>query len=351
MLKNQPPKKKLELVQAFRGLAALLVVLFHTSELTHRKFNQDSLSNIFHFGSAGVDFFFVLSGFIIYFIHRTDLGHRDKLKPFLVKRLIRVYPMYWVVTLTLLPIYFLIPSFGLGDERNVSNIIKSLLLLPQKHLPVLIVGWSLSYEVFFYLVFSFAIFLNKKLAKFIIFSWLSITLAVWLLELRGFQVKYFWLTFIFNSHNLEFALGCLSAYLVSRNTLPRNRLFLILGILLFILFGICDNYNLINVSNKIVYGIPSMLIILGASSLDISKSVKVPPLFLYLGDASYSIYLVHYPCLSSLIKVATVVNLGHLIGYFSTISLIIIITLGVGLISYYCIEKPLLVFSRKKISN
>ena len=112
MLNNPLHKNKLELIQALRGLAALLVVMFHTTELNHKNFQQEFLFNIFAFGSSGVDFFFVLSGFIIYFIHRFDVGQRNKLKPFLLKRLIRVYPMYWLVTLALLPYIFFNSLFG-----------------------------------------------------------------------------------------------------------------------------------------------------------------------------------------------------------------------------------------------
>ncbi len=350
MLKNPLHKNKLELIQALRGLAALLVVMFHTTELNHKNFHQDFLFNIFAFGSSGVDFFFVLSGFIIYFIHRFDVGQKNKLKPFLLKRLMRVYPMYWLVTLALLPIYFLIPSLGAGYERNVSEIIKSLLLYPQEHFPILIVGWSLRYELIFYLIFSILIFCKRNFAKPIIGIWLLITVTIWFLDTSNFDLKkYFWITFIFNSHNIEFAFGCLSAYFVCINIIKPKAFLLITGILLFILFGIIYDYNLMHVSNIIAYGIPSMLILIGAGSLDVSQAVKVPKFFLYLGDASYSIYLIHYPCLSALFKFALTVDLAKIIGQFLAIVLMIVITLGIGFISYFYIEKPLVVFLRKKL--
>ena len=88
-----PPKKKLEIIQASRGIAALLVVLFHVTELSQQKLNQNFLSGLFAFGGSGVDFFFVLSGFIILFAHRADIGQKKKLKNFVIKRAIRVYPL------------------------------------------------------------------------------------------------------------------------------------------------------------------------------------------------------------------------------------------------------------------
>ena len=231
----------------------------------------------------------------------------------------------------------------------MSEIIKSLLLYPQEHFPILIVGWSLRYELIFYLIFSILIFCKRKFAKPIIGIWLLITFTIWFLEISNFDLKkYFWLTFIFNSHNIEFAFGCLSAYFVCINTIKPKVFLLITGILLFIGSGIFSDYNVMHVSNIIAYGIPSMLILIGAGSLDVNQAVKVHPFFLYLGDASYSIYLIHYPCLSALFKFALTVDLEKIIGQLA-ILLMIVITIGIGLISYSYIEKPLVVFLRKKL--
>ena len=350
-VKNSIGKQKLELIQAFRGLAALLVLLFHVSELSQQKLQQSFLWNIFDFGSAGVDFFFVLSGFIIFFIHRKDMGHKEKLKQFILKRFIRIYPLYWIVTLTLLPIYFMIPTFGFGYERNPTVIIKSLLLYPQDNFPILVVGWTLSYEIFFYLMFSLTMFLPLKLARKIIFGWLIGTVILFMATLvTQFDFKeYFWIWFIFNSRNLEFILGCLAGYWISKHSVKQKAFLLFTGSFLFIWFGLLKTYNVINLDPVIAYGITSTLIIIGAVSLELKKSLNVPSFLCNLGDASYSIYLIHYPCLSILFKIALAARLVSLFGYYTIMIAIICITLALGIICHLYIENKLVNYLRIRL--
>jgi len=149
---------KLKTLQLCRGLAAALVLLFHATSVSSAFLNYDLLHGIFLFGYSGVDFFFVLSGFIIFWIHRVDLGHPARLRPYLRKRFIRIYPLYWVVFLVLLPIYFGLPN----NFHDCLVLLKSFLLLPQVSNPVLTVAWTLSSELFFYGLFGLAIYLLSQ---------------------------------------------------------------------------------------------------------------------------------------------------------------------------------------------
>lgn len=349
---NSTPKKKLELIQACRGIAALLVVLFHATEFSQQKLNQNFLAGLFTFGGAGVDFFFVLSGFIIFFAHQADISQPHKLKNFFIKRAIRVYPLYWIVTLALLPIYFLVPTFGKGYERDLEVIVKSLLLWPQENFPVLIVGWTLSYEIFFYCLFGLAIWFTPKISRFVLYSWLGGTLAFFWLSLgdrASTPQPPLLLNFIFNPHNLEFALGCLAAYWVLGERVKLGITYLITGAVLFITSGLGDNYTTIEIPDVIAYGLPSMLIVLGAAATDLNQGWKIPAWLNELGDASYSIYLVHYPCLAAIFKAAIAFNMVGLLGGFLSISLLTVIAIIVGWLTYLYLEKPLITWLRRKL--
>ena len=85
-------------IEAARGLAALLVVTRHCTQMLSgaRYFGALPLGGLFVFGHAGVDFFFVLSGFIIAYIHAGDLGRPERFGGYASKRVIRIYPTYWV---------------------------------------------------------------------------------------------------------------------------------------------------------------------------------------------------------------------------------------------------------------
>jgi peptidoglycan/LPS O-acetylase OafA/YrhL len=123
-------------MQAGRGIAALMVVIFHLNSgiFGKSKYYPDIFWWVFSGGHAGVEFFFVLSGFIIAYIHLDQIGKPALLWPFLRKRFIRIYPTYWVVMCAVLPVYFIAPWFGNGDERSAPSLFASVTLLPTSYL-------------------------------------------------------------------------------------------------------------------------------------------------------------------------------------------------------------------------
>src|SRR5436190_1288571 len=113
-------------LQAGRALAALLVVLYHNGLYIFaldKYWGADPSRGLFNFGHAGVEFFFVLSGFIIFYIHGKDLGVPSRFFSFIRKRFIRIYPIYWLVLAAIIPVYFLVPSFGFDYHRRIDTII------------------------------------------------------------------------------------------------------------------------------------------------------------------------------------------------------------------------------------
>lgn len=259
---------KLALIQALRGVAALLVVLYHLTTNALEKFGEVFLGGVFFFGGHGVDFFFVLSGFIIYYVHHRDLGDASRIAPYLVKRVVRIYPIYWLVTLAVLPAFFVFPHLGNGYERDATVIVKSMLLLPQHHNPIVTVAWSLVYEVLFYLLFALAIAVGARAAAALGLLW-ALACAL----LAG--------DYLFSLYNLEFMAGIVLAYVV--------------------------------VTRRI--------------RLDV---VKMPRFAVLLGDASYSIYLVHSIVIAVLVKVSdAMITIG-----------VLAVLAGVAL--HLLVERPLL---------
>jgi len=355
--------KKLNLLQVYRGIAAVLVVLTHGNSILSRELNQDGLLQIFHFGWIGVDFFFVLSGFIIFYIHQYDIGKPDKLKPFIFKRFIRVYPLYW----SILGIKILLSLFNNNKDniyqRSADEIIKAVLLIPQHRSIVessfIGVSWTLSYEVFFYSIFALLIFKNTKISRSIIFAWL-IGIILNLFNLLPIS-KNFLLNFIFNEHNLEFVLGCLAAYTISKYKFKFATSLIYASIFLLIVSVINTKYrdfDVSGISSLIGYGIPFMLLIIGSVYLEISKTINVPPILIYLGNASYSVYLTHGFFLSSASKIFTKFtekfNISYLIPnpilcYNVSAFLLVLIVVAMGCIIHSYLEKPLITNLRKKV--
>ena len=128
-------------LQVFRGLAALAVVVHHAGVSTSAfvgdiPFVADSL---FSLGYLGVDFFFVLSGFIIMYSHIDDERNLPAVRRYLFKRLIRVFPPYLPISIALLILYSVMPEFSAAGGREYS-LVSSLFLVPTDNPPALSVA-------------------------------------------------------------------------------------------------------------------------------------------------------------------------------------------------------------------
>ncbi|MEH2012473.1 acyltransferase family protein [Nostoc sp.] len=353
--------KKLNLLQVYRGVAAILVVLTHANRILSREMYQDDLLQIFHFGWIGVDFFFVLSGFIIFYIHQSDIGKPNKFNSFFFKRFIRVYPLYW----SILAIKILVSLFNKNSiyQRSADEIIKAIFLLPQDRYILessfIGVSWTLSYEVFFYCLFGLLILKNTKISQSIIFAWIiGIILNFFDLLPIG---ENFLPRFIFDEHNLEFVLGCLAAYTISKYEFKFAASLIYASIFMLVLSVINTKYGEFNVSGTsslVAYGIPFMILIIGSVYLEVSKTINIPPILIYIGNASYSIYLTHGFFLSNISKIFTKLteklNILYLIQnpsiYYNVGAfLIVVIAVVMGCIIHSYLEKPLITNLRKKV--
>ena len=166
----------------------------------------------------------------------------------------------------------------------------------------------------------------------------------------------FLLQFIFYERNLEFLLGCLAAYVVTKYKFQQDILLLSISAF-FLTISIINTkeleYSVLGISPVIAYGIPFMLLIIGSVYLEIRKSIKIPEILIYIGSSSYSIYLTHGFFINNIAKLVAKFNiswLGNNILYSSIMYLIIImLVLAIGSIIYAYIEKPLVANLRIKI--
>jgi len=338
-------------LQVYRGIAAVLVVMVHLSQMSTKRLDQVAFFNLFQAGWSGVDYFFVLSGFIMVYVHRSAIGKKDQLKSFLVKRAVRIYPIYWIITLTVWCLFLVIPGFAANDQDlSLGHLIMSLLLIPQKHRPILVVGWTVIYDIYFYLLFSIAIWLKPKHSVPILSAWLLVTILHYR-KIVNFPQDDFWLETVFGNLNLEFVLGCLAAYIVIKynNNIGKYR-WIVFGIanLGYAIFGMLASWG--NIGGRIpTFGVLAAMLIIAATSIDLKDSPKIPYFLIFLGDASYSIFLTHLPMIRGIIKILQKANLGKYYDGFFAPALLAVFAVVFGCIFYSLIEKPLTVFLRKNI--
>ena len=157
------------------------MVLFHLGGALAlpRYFGTRLFDHWFAFGDAGVEFFFVLSGFIITWVHAQDIGERSRLRAYLLKRVVRIYPTYWIIYTVIFLAALASPSLRNSVPHDVPTIIKALALVPQDPAvvggtgaPVIIAAWSMQYEVLFYALV--AIFILSRSLGMLVFCVLFI---------------------------------------------------------------------------------------------------------------------------------------------------------------------------------
>jgi exopolysaccharide production protein ExoZ len=335
--------KRIELLQVFRGLAALMVVLYHGSTFSEEHLGQPFMSGLFLFGYTGVDFFFVLSGFIIYYIHSRDIGIHSSLRPYLTKRLLRVIPVYWVVTGIKLAVIFTIPAVAKSYEQDFGVIIRSLLLLPQRNLPIIGVAWTLTYEFLFYCLFALAIVLGKRWALRLMTIWIASTFlytAAKLSDIAG--PNSVWLNTLLNERNLEFCMGCLSAHLVIHNRVIGQWTLMVIGLALFGVSAWYAAHGWVPLLYSPVFGLASFLIVTGSAAYELRHRLQIPAVLVSLGDASYSVYLTHVMFINAATLVLQRIDVSTIFGSSLTTLAVILFSVFAACAFYYIVERPLI---------
>lgn len=283
-------------------MAASLVVFHHAGNIVGqpRFFGYEAFGGHLERFHVGVDFFFVLSGFIICWMHEGDLGRRERLPRYATKRFLRIYPPYWGILLPLVILYQLFPAAGIPGQRDIANILMSTLLLPFPTPPVLGVAWTLVHEIFFYALFGIVIALGRGAL------WL---LPAWVLAILAGQAignLPFPLSFILSPYNLEFVMGVAVALALRRWHLPHAAWLFWSGLVLFTAALLIANPISTHAFwGRIVFGLASASMLAGIVEHERRRTIRMPATFSLLGRASYAIYLIHPVALSLAVHVAS----------------------------------------------
>ncbi|WP_343660252.1 acyltransferase [Chryseobacterium sp.] len=278
---------KLNNLQILRGISALLVCCFHFRETINLPgLNLGDI--LFKKGSIGVPVFFIISGFIMAFTTQKINFSKDSFQQitlFYKRRIIRIVPLYYLLTLVaMIPGGgFLLYFYGQG----LHELVHSLLFLPtQKEFPVLFLGWSLNFEMFFYLIFGLSLLFKEKRYYFITAFFILTTLLGYFIH---FENPY--LRMVNHSLNLYFVVGILFSLLLNRFTIPRNwaAICAVIGIISFILVLL----SIIPVDNDWIKLAIISLFVFSFLTFDYVFHWKGNKFLVFLGDISYSLYLSH----------------------------------------------------------
>lgn len=325
---------RLDNIQLLRALAAAMVVAFHLGFAIEGTFGETTWLKWFARGEAGVDLFFVISGFII--LHTTLKRPDASLSRFVRSRVARIYPPFWVVAAVYIAVGLASSFVGmsLGYQGGFWEAIPSFFLLPNPH-TIVTVDWTLKIEMLFYAIFALTFFTVGLRGFFVaMFAWcgLSIFLSDIVRVVPDSALRY-----ALFSGNVEFLFGAGLALLFRRGPLRWGAAVLLGGTVLMLLelAGWPDMPP--GVPRWITAGIPSAMIVYGALALPRS----LPRSLTLLGDASYFLYLAHLIMISIGLKALGPLFAGSGMAAEVAGTLIFIGILCASTLGYLYIERPL----------
>lgn len=307
-------------IQILRALAASAIVAVHSSP------NSTIVL------ASGVDLFFAISGFIMVHSSRQMFADSSQWKPFIVRRLFRVVPLYWLATMAFLP---------WAPDKSISLLFASLFFVPFHVAPTLNVGWTLNLEMAFYIIFAAFLFLPMRLAIICV----SLSLVMVVISARLYQPVPALRTWG-HATLLEFIFGMALAWWRQYDPQPRNLIayfFLFAGLL-----GLLANFILLPNSfealfpffygwwvRPLLWGLPTALLVAWAITADFRPQNLVARVAILIGDASYAIYLFHFLIFSILASLSLPASLLFSLG------------LSAGVLVHLSIERPILKRKRR----
>lgn len=348
-------KQRIDIIQLLRGIAALLVCFFHMKALLNNSaMHYGTL--LFGSGSIGVQIFFIISGFIMVYTTRKSDGTLHYVKNFLIKRLIRVVPLYYIMVLFWLVVYERSLSFFVDDPLTL---LKTFLFIPLFNsplgpaygMPPLKVGWSLNYEVLFYIIFGMSMFLKRQrwISLFVVFATLVIFVP---LIFKGtihfvpsvnyhFRLTYFLV--LTNPILIFFVVGVVLGLIYNSSFIIKSKVLqlslVLISLVYFFLLYFKVSYFL---NGFFISMFSSTFLVFALLLFNKGVGIRVPSFLVYLGDMSYSLYLVHPIVIIGLPSLLVSMNMG---GVFDGKYYFILCTgciLLLSVISYELIEKRLL---------
>lgn len=334
---------KIYSIQYLRGLAALLVVLAHSilHPLTQPNFE------VVRIGAFGVAMFFVISGFIMVTI--SGAGPFDR-GDFYVRRIARVVPLYWCATLAVAAIATIAPNLFKNTQVSLHQLILSLLFIPHYRpnheiAPLLKLGWTLNLEMFFYACFGLLSPLragNRVALLGILFIALAIigqTIPLTGAILRAYTM------FDMVSFTIGMGIGWLN---LKGWTLPGGRGWLALNLavataLIALGFAVAFNQPPTPLVTALLAGGSAGLVLFGLGVERHLPRWRIPTL---LGNASYSLYLIHIYFVGAVI--AIVGRLAPGLPFPILVAIALVSGVSGGIATYLMVEKPLLALFRRK---
>ena len=283
-------KIRIDSIEMGRGIAALAVLLLHAEGmlLPATNLHPAGFGGVFSYGFLGVDFFFALSGFIIYYTHQRDINMPSRIKNYLVRRYFRIMPAYWSVLalmLALLPFQKTWPQISANWFFSQITLIGYNIWVSQ--------AWTLQHEFIFYGVFALSI-VNKRVGLVVLYFWTTVCV---LINWNSVEVtRNNALDIIFHPYNVMFVFGMITAHLYRIGgkawlwwTIVAVLMTLGLSLNMVMTNDSLKSHTFIRYVTSAAIANLSLIVLLWYGLLQ----YNVPRVFVWLGKISYSVYIAH----------------------------------------------------------
>lgn len=344
--------KVLSNIHALRALAVLLVAWVHIAEI----FPNDGFYERFsRYGFAGVDLFFVISGFIMIYISSMDFKGPAH---FLLDRFLRISPMYYAFTALVAFLAFSAPDIFKSTVVGPESLLKSALFIPFEKspgrvYPLYIIGWTLNYEMYFYVLFAVASFISFKFRALILVTFIFIMIFIGFILSDDFLRENIILYTYTRPIIGDFALGVIVGVLYIKGVSfgPKAAYTTILFSLFICAFlswkrDLGDGIFQPPTATLIPFGISCAMLTFSALSLERCGIVSKSKLVFSIGLSSFSIYLSHYFVAEFIVKLSQYYRLDLALNICLTFVFYLVVPL-VGYLVFFTLERPVHRFTKR----
>lgn len=309
-------------IQYLRAVAALMVVLYHANRWAWRDFD---------IGAAGVDIFFVISGFVLW----TSISERPAAPlVFLRRRLARVAPLYWILTLLVSGAAFFWPQLFFEADPTWGHVLMSLAFIQHfnpdgQPFPVISAGWSLNYEMIFYFVMAAALLRpSDKRFRALVLGLIGVVVFGFI-----YRPAYFLGA---NPMFLQFVAGAALARWRLTGVLPPRWIGYFAVVLGVAGLAVASRFDLFeHLWRPLFWGVPALLLVGGAVTVERAGRLSDVEIVRVFGDASYSIYLCHVIVCELLTKVIPT-------WLWIYVPIAVALSVVAGVLCHLALERPLL---------
>jgi len=327
--------RSIAVLQLGRALAAIAVVFSHTVVPTNTVVEQMPVlvEALLDYGYLGVDFFFVLSGFIIYYTNVNRYTEPGWAWQFTRSRLSRIYLPYLPIAVGLALLHTASPGHRMGGDPW--NWFATLTLIPVGAKSVMGIAWTLTYELAFYALALFFFRSREPIAWACVWA-VSIVLGQMVFGSFGSPPPLSIASIFFNPINLEFVFGILAAWAVINGQPKSNLVFLLGGLMCFAAF-VADGGQR---DHSWMLGLGLAILLVPVVRAEQAGRIRVSMFSVLLGNASYAIYLIHPPLVSAVARV--VGRIGPIDSWKVSVLASVFTAVTAGLAYHLIFEKPIL---------